>query len=210
MGFWASLKEIFMPEEDRYSYAEGLKRGGFLLSAQVDETLYGRALEVVDVDGAVDMNEREESWRSSGWTGYQAEETRVPVMPQSAPEPARASTAASENATKLDSGRDEVIPVYEETAKIGKRDVDHGRVRVRSYVVETPISEQVNLRSEQVQVERRPIDRPVTAGDAVFKDRVIEAEERKEEAVVAKETRIKEEISLRKTVANESRRSPIR
>ena len=26
-GFWASLKDLFMPEEDRYAYAEGLNRG---------------------------------------------------------------------------------------------------------------------------------------------------------------------------------------
>jgi hypothetical protein len=33
----------------------------------------------------------------------------------------------------------------------GKRDVRHGRVRIRSYVVvETPINEQVNLRNESV------------------------------------------------------------
>ena len=53
--------------------------------------------------------------------------------------------------------------------------------------------------SESVQVERKPVDRPVAAGDALFQDRVIEAEERAEEAVVAKEARVKEELTLRKT-----------
>jgi hypothetical protein len=55
------------------------------------------------------------------------------------------------------------------------------------------------LRSESVQVERKPVDRPVAAEDALFQDRVIEAEERAEEAVVAKDARVKEEITLRKT-----------
>ena len=50
-----------------------------------------------------------------------------------------------------------------------------------------------------VQVERKPVDRPVAAEDALFQDRVIEAEERAEEAVVAKEARVKEELTLRKT-----------
>jgi uncharacterized protein (TIGR02271 family) len=76
------------------------------------------------------------------------------------------------------------VPVYEEQLRVGKRDVSHGRVRIRSYVVETPVNEQVRLRSESVQIERKPVDRPVAAGDALFQDRVIEAEERAEEAVV--------------------------
>ena len=80
-----------------------------------------------------------------------------------------------------------MIPVYEEQLRVGKRDMSHGRVRIRSYVVETPVNEQVRLRSESVQVERKPVDRPVTAGDELFQDRVIEAEERAEEAVLAKE-----------------------
>jgi uncharacterized protein (TIGR02271 family) len=92
-----------------------------------------------------------------------------------------------------------VVPVYEEQLRVGKRDVSHGRVRIRSYVVETPVNEQVRLRSESVQVERKPVDRPVAAGDALFQDRVIEAEERAEEAVVTKDTRVKEELTVRKT-----------
>jgi uncharacterized protein (TIGR02271 family) len=96
-------------------------------------------------------------------------------------------------------GNDEVIPVYEEQLRVGKRDVNHGRVRVRSYVVETPVQEQVNLRDETVRVERKPVDRPVGAGDALFEDRVIETEEHAEEAIVGKEARVKEEITLKKT-----------
>jgi hypothetical protein len=42
------------------------------------------------------------------------------------------------------------------------------------------------------------LDRPVAADDALFQDRVIEAEERAEEAVVAKDARVKEELTLRK------------
>jgi len=75
------------------------------------------------------------------------------------------------------------VPVYEEQLRVGKRDVSHGRVRIGSYVVETPVNEQVRLHSESVQVERKLVDRPVAAGDALFHDRVIEAEERAEEAV---------------------------
>ena len=46
---------------------------------------------------------------------------------------------------------------------------------IRSYVVETPVNEQVRLRNKSVQVERKPVDRPIAAGDKLFQDRVIEA-----------------------------------
>ena len=88
----------------------------------------------------------------------------------------------------------------EEQLTVGKRDVAHGRVRVRSYVVETPVQEQVKLRQEHVSIERRPVDRAAGAGDNLFRERTIEAEERAEEAVVAKEARVKEELVLKKDV----------
>ena len=73
-------------------------------------------------------------------------------------------------------------------------------MRVRSYVVETPVQEQVSLREEHVSVERRPVDRAATTGDNLFRERTIEAEERAEEAVVSKEARVKEELVLKKGV----------
>ena len=38
-GFWASLKDLFIPDEDRYAYSEGIRRGGYVVSAEVDDTL---------------------------------------------------------------------------------------------------------------------------------------------------------------------------
>ncbi|MDO9708872.1 YsnF/AvaK domain-containing protein [Paracraurococcus lichenis] len=96
-------------------------------------------------------------------------------------------------------GRDEAIPIVEERLRVGKRDVTLGRVRVRSYVVETPVEEQVRLREEHVQVQRRPVDRPLGAGEAAtFQDRVIEATESAEEAVIDKQARVREEVVIRK------------
>ena len=226
-SFWDELKDLFMPDEDRYGYAEGLRRGGYLLAVRVDEADYNRAIDILDTDGAVNMDEREASWRSEGWTGYQGGSLgnsssglrssaagtppssvgttpRAPATDPDALTGTRNTGAAGAKVDTLESGRDEVIPVYEETAQVAKREVNHGRVRIRSYVVETPISEQVNLRSESVQVERRPVDRAVSASDAPFQDRVIEAEEHIEEAVITKQARVTEEISLRKTVENQA------
>lgn len=180
-GFWDSLGDFFFPDEDRYTYAEGLSRGGYLVTVKgLSAAEYEQVLDILDDEGTVDLDEREASWRSEGWTGYETSP--------------HAAGGVSSDAT-----RDDSIPVMEEQLTIGKRDTTHGRVRVRAYTVEEPVSETVNLREEHVELERRPVDRAATGTEAAFQDRTIEAEEFAEEAVVSKEARVVEEVSLRRT-----------
>lgn len=67
VGFWARLEDWLFPDEDRAVYAEGLRRGGFLVSAGVDDANYETAHDVLDEHGAIDMDERADQWRSEGW-----------------------------------------------------------------------------------------------------------------------------------------------
>src|SRR3712207_2689313 len=71
-GFWESLRDLFLPDEDRHVYAEGLNRGGYLMSVSVTDAQYERALDILDDEGTIDMDERAASWRSEGWTGVAA------------------------------------------------------------------------------------------------------------------------------------------
>ena len=222
-GFWASLADLFAPEEDRHTYAEGLRRGGHLLSARVPDGMADRASDVLERSGAVDIDERAESWRQGGWTGYQAGAAGVSGsaatagMTSTARAGGAADTAgyassagtagtsaaglgAAGSATTRDVAEGGVVERAEEQLRVGKREVGGGRVRVRSYVVERPVEEQVNLRQERVDIERRPVDRPVEPGDAVFQEKEIEASERGEEAVVSKQARVVEEVGIRKDV----------
>ena len=181
-GFWESLGDLFLPDEDRHTYAEGLSRGGYLVTATVPDALYERALDILDDEGTVNIDERAQSWRSEGWTGW--EEGRRAGYGQSGP------TGSST--------RDESIPIVKENLQVGKREVNQGRVRVRSYVVEKPVQEQVTLREENVSVERRPVDRPLTGTEDAFRERTIEAQGKREEAVVNKQARVTEEVVLKK------------
>jgi uncharacterized protein (TIGR02271 family) len=108
------------------------------------------------------------------------------------------SAASTGTPAERVSDRDEVIPIAEEELHVGKREVGHGRVRIQSRVVERPVSEQVSLREEHVEVERRPVSG--TIGGDPFQERTIEVEERSEEAVVSKEARVVEEVVVRKNV----------
>jgi uncharacterized protein (TIGR02271 family) len=194
-GLWSSLSNMFLPEEDRYTYAEGMSRGGTMLSINVEEAQVDRVADIVERYGAVDMDEREATWRSEGWTGYTAGSTDSAATQSGTPV---AAPATATGARATDDA--EVIPIAEEQLRVGKRQVNHGRVRIRSYVVETPVNEQVSLREEHVHVERRPVDRALTGSENLFQDRTIEAEERAEQAVVSKEARVKEELVIRKDI----------
>ncbi|HEX8417683.1 MAG TPA: YsnF/AvaK domain-containing protein [Methylobacterium sp.] len=182
-GFWSSLKDLFLPDEDRYAYSEGLSRGGTMLSVRADGAQATRITELLENAGAVHLDEREATWRKEGWSGYSAAS-------------AGAETTAARGAA---TGRDETIPVVEERLEVGKRVTEGGRVRVRSYVTETPVQESVSLHEESVHVERRPVDRaPTSADENLFAEKSIEATARGEQAVVSKEARVVEEIGLRK------------
>ncbi|WP_018261849.1 YsnF/AvaK domain-containing protein [Methylobacterium sp. WSM2598] len=206
-GFWASLKDIFMPDEDRYAYAEGMSRGGTMVIVTAEPGDASRIADVLEGAGAVHMDEREAAWRREGWTGYSAASSGTAATTGTAASASMATAGPAATArggtvaTGTTAGRDETIPVAEERLRVGKRVAEAGRVRVRSYVVETPVQEQVALREERVHLERRPVDRaPTQADERLFAERTIEAAERAEEAVVSKDVRVKEEIGLRKDV----------
>jgi uncharacterized protein (TIGR02271 family) len=209
-SLWESLRDLFLPDEDRHTYAEGLRRGGYLVSVQASDADYERVIDILDDEGTIDIDERSSSWRSEGWTGTSdvlSGSTANLTTGASGSSSTATSTGSALGAASVNtsservSGRDEVIPVAEEELHVGKRDVSHGRVRVRSYVVERPVSEQVSLREEHVEVERRPVSGTTQAGAIAgdpFQERTIEVEERGEEAVVSKEARVVEEVVVRK------------
>lgn len=187
-GFFGSLKDLMVPDEDRFSYAEGLRRGSALLSVQVDEAHMGRASDILEQAGAVDLDAQEETWKREGWTGYDA---------------TAATAMHSQPATTAAATDDGTIKVVEERLTVGKRSVQGGSVRVRAYVVEREVEEQVTLRDETVTLERHPVDRAATAADlASFQERTIEMTATDEEAVVGKEVRVVEEIGVRKEAAD--------
>lgn len=183
------LNRLGVAGPDRAVLEESMRRGGTVLSATVPATEFNAAADVLETAGAVDLDSREAEWRKAGWTHEAAGTTATGT----------ATTGTTAAAPKT-GGREETIPIVEEHLSVGKRETQHGRVRVRSYTVETPVEEQVTLHQEHVNVERRPVDRPAGAvGADAFKERTIEASETSEEAVVAKEARVREEVVINKT-----------
>ena len=109
---------------------------------------------------------------------------------------------AQEETKNSRSERTESVPVIEEELEVEKRKVARGGVRLTSTVHEQPVEETVRLREEQVETERRPVDRRLSEdeAEAAFQDRTIEMNETTEELEVSKEARVVEEMALTKTV----------
>jgi uncharacterized protein (TIGR02271 family) len=192
-GTWASIKNAFLPDEDRHTYEEGFRRGHAVLTADVPDDQADDAVRALEDANCVDIDERAGSWRQSGWDyqgGQSGAENRGAMFGGRDTE----ATGMRQGATE------ERIPVIEEQLVVGKREVERGGVHVRSYVSETPVHEQVRLREEQVHVERRPVDQPIDSlqGDA-FRERTIDVTATAEEAVVGKNARVIEEVVVSKT-----------
>ena len=236
-GFFEMLGDFFMPDEDRSTYAEGLRRGGYMIGVTTTDTYSDTVLDILDDEGSVDMDNRAESWKAEGWSsqssggvgsgggamgtmagGMISPETMGGGTLSMNDQTRRAgwddTTSGSESLGSLESSdadstlfgsekgtssNDDTIQVVAEQLQVGKRDVANGRLRVRSYVVEEPVNADVSLRSERVQINRTPVDRPATGLEDAFRDRTIEVEATSEEAVIAKNARVVEEISINKT-----------
>jgi uncharacterized protein (TIGR02271 family) len=108
-------------------------------------------------------------------------------------------------------GRDQTIELAEEELRIGKREVERGRVVVRTRVEERDEIAEVALRQEDVTVERIPVGRPVEAAPQVREeDGVLIVPVLEERLVVTTELVLKEEIRITKKSRTEMVREPVR
>jgi uncharacterized protein (TIGR02271 family) len=194
-GVWEAIKDLFGMADDseRAYYQEAARRGGVILSVNAQENQIDRACDILQRHNPVDIETRAQQWRQQGWTPPATADMEARITTQHQQQPQQ------RQATQRQAGA-EKIPVVQEELRVGKRAVNRGGVRVYSRVSERPVEENVQLREERVNVERRPVDRPVTDADAAFKERAIEARATSEEAVVQKQARVVEEVTVNKDV----------
>jgi stress response protein YsnF len=200
-GLFHDLKRLFLPDSERAGYEEGVRRGGVVLAVRSSEGEIDQIIEILETTGPADIDQRQNEWRDAGWTGQAGTGAGATGADATGAGATGAGATGATDATRTTGTtgeRDETIPVVEEELRVGKREVGRGSVRVRSWIVEQPVEASVQLREEHVEVERRPVDRPVGATEQPFEERTIEAVERAEEAVVQKTARVKEEIAVRK------------
>jgi len=134
---------------------------------------------------------RTDTMASSGQAGVGGASTTTSATAASATSPAVPNNQSVRDVRE----GEQVIPLSEEQLDVGKRTVDRGTTRIRRYVVEKPVEENVTLRGERVTVERRqPIETTAVPGTGAFEERVVEVRETAEEPVVAKTAHVAEEV----------------
>jgi stress response protein YsnF len=199
-GVWDSIRRLFVPEEEAYGYQEGVRRGHVVLAIRVRPEDRERIVRTLEELQPIDFDTQLEQWRAEGWSPQRA------ATPAGWQPPTGAATAAERPGRAAATATEQTIPVVEEDVRVGKRVEDRGGVRVRSYVHERPIEQDVSLREERVGVERHPVDRPIGAADDAFRERTVEAKAYGEEPVVEKQARVVEEVGIRKDATERTER----
>jgi len=179
------LIDAGIPQQDANLYAQGIQQGYPMIVVQgVADQDAEPAAAILDRYNVIDISQLGQN--------YQRQSIQRTT----------ASTGTSANLnTNLYEGQDMVVPIIEEQLHVGKRAVEGGGLRIRTSVIETPVSEQVTLREEHVTVDRRPVNQAVDA--SVFdqvQNQTFEVVEHDEQAVVSKEARVVEEVTVRKDV----------
>ena len=96
------------------------------------------------------------------------------------------------------------IPIVEEEAHVTKRAVETEHVRVRTFTSEEEVVVREELRREQVEVTRVPVDREVAEAPAIRTEgEVTIVPVLEERLVVEKRLFLVEELHLRRRVATE-------
>lgn len=120
----------------------------------------------------------------------------VPFEAEQQPQDARARSGA---------GREQAsMALREEELKVGKREVEYGGVRLRKVIRTETVNQPVELKREEIVVERVQSGRSAQGGKA-FEQEEIYIPLRREEPVVQKEARVREEVRVGKRQQTEQR-----
>jgi hypothetical protein len=69
-GLVGALVDAGIPREHADIYAEAVRRGGSLVTVRADDAMRDRITDLLDRHTPVDIEERADSWRQTGWTRF--------------------------------------------------------------------------------------------------------------------------------------------
>jgi len=222
-GILGGLTGLGIPDHEAGYYAEGIRRGGTLVTVHADDARADEATAILNRYSPVDMDSRADYYKSTGFTSYndklpaytpeQIAEERTRYSSYSTPATTTNDTYNTTNDTyntninanrTVNAGETVSVPIVEEQLAVGKRAVEGGGARIHTRVIETPVTESVTLHEEHVTVDRHAVNRAATTADLgnAFQETSVELRERSEVPVVAKEARVVEEVTVGKTATD--------
>ena len=192
----AYMTNLGLPREEAENYADKVKKGhSMVLCRCTSKSEANRAQKIIN--GEPEIEELDQG------AGFDNEE---PAARSDHGRTDHGRTSHSAKYAKTDRSTDTQRPTdgdkhvqaAEEELHVGKKRSETGGVRVEKETTEEDVQEQVSLREEDVNVERKQVDRDLHAGEDVFEDESFEVSETREEPVVEKKTKIREEVAISK------------
>jgi uncharacterized protein (TIGR02271 family) len=181
-GIWHSLFGHDVHEHEAEVYHRAVQMNGVVLAVRVLDREVAHALGILNTARPIDVNDR-------AITSGLAEPARVEAI-------ARKQTVAV--TPKLAAVHDEVLRLAEEQLHVGKEMVQTGETRVRRFVTEREVAQDISLHEEHAQIMRRVVNDPKSIVDIDWADRTIHVVETAEHALVSKSARVVEEVELSK------------
>jgi uncharacterized protein (TIGR02271 family) len=230
-GLTGALVGLGIPEYEAKRYEGKVKEGGILISVHSennDET--NRAKNIFKLAGARDISSTGEA--HSDVKAHDVFDTRDTMIgevspgndipsprdstsgagkgspPRTADQQYQAQHSLSETpaGTQPRESGDEIaaeVPLSEEEVKVGKRTVSAGEVNLQKKVSTEQVNVPVELKREDVVIERVPAHETAPAEKEPFQEERVEVPLSREEPVVEKETRVVGGIRVRKTEGTE-------
>jgi len=140
-------------------------------------------------------------FRSEGWLQDRGQGDRVT---SGATAGQTAGVTGRDTAASRDQTAEKRVQLKEEHVNVSKREVEGGGVRLRKVVRTEVVNQPIELKREEIVIERVPASE-ARATDADFKEEVIYVPLRREEAVVSKEARVREEVRVGKREERETK-----
>lgn len=148
-GLIGGLTKLGVPEDEAHYYAEGVRRGGILVTVAAEGEAQARtAVNVMQRHGAVDIDQRATEWKKQGWKG-------------------RFDADAAQSTTER------TVPVTQEEMVIGKRPADRAGAEFREQSfelresAEEPVVEKRARVVEEVKVGKKKSKSKQTVQDTV-------------------------------------------
>jgi stress response protein YsnF len=190
-GLWNRIFGDDLHQHEAQVYGDAVARGGSVISLRLLDSEVAHASAVLNQYRPIDVHDRAVTSGIAPAAHVEAVEKKIAAVPL-------APTQQVATPAKLAETHDEVLRLAEEQLQVGKEQHESGRTRVRRFVTERAVSEQVTLHEEHAEVVRRAVSDPNYVGDIDWADSVIEAVETAEHALVSKSARIVEEVALKK------------
>ena len=196
-GFWSWLTgedrgdwrdPNYADTDDQY-YSRSVEAGNTVVAVHVDQADSERVMRLLADQNPIGLEDTGAEGRTTTSTTTGNEQRMGTTAEQR-------SASGEQRMGAAHGQHDETIPLAEEQVQVGKERVERP-VRVRRFVVERPVEQQVNLRDERVEIERRPAQGTAVGGHA-FEERTIEVRESHEVPTVNKTAKVSEEVVVRR------------